>query len=145
MYGILNLKIITPDRIVLDQEVEQVSAKAVDGELSILPQHEPIVTALDIDLVRYQVKGEELTAAVMGGVMEVNDNNVTVLSDMAELDLEVDETRAQQRKERAEAEKIQKVDKLDVYLAEMSIAKAIARLKAAEYAKRRRNRTPGIR
>jgi F0F1-type ATP synthase epsilon subunit len=53
------------------------------------------------------------------------------------MDTEIDEARAHQRKDRAEAEKIQRVDKLDVYLAEMALAKSIARLKAAELAKQR--------
>jgi len=134
----LTLKIITPERIVLDQEVEQVSARAIDGELAILPDHEPLLTALGVDVIRWKMGREEHTAAVIGGVMDVNNNEVTVLSDMAELDTEIDEARAHQRKQRAEAEKIQKVDKLDVYLTEMAISKSIARLKAAELAKSRR-------
>jgi F-type H+-transporting ATPase subunit epsilon len=137
----LTLKIITPERIVLDQEVEQVSARAIDGELAILPHHEPLLTALAVDVIRWKQGREEHTAAVIGGVMDVSKNEVTVLSDMAELDTEIDEARAHQRKERAEAEKIQKVDGLDVYRTEMAISKSIARLKAAELGKsRRRNR-----
>ncbi len=134
----LTLKIITPERIVLDQEVEQVNARAIDGGLEILPNHEPLLTALAVDVIHWKTGREEHTAAVIGGVMDVNRNEVTVLSDMAELDTEIDEARAHQRKERAEAEKIQKVDKLDVYLTEMALSKSIARLKAAELAKSRR-------
>ena len=134
----LTLKIITPERIVLDQQVDAVVARAIDGELSILPNHEPLLTALAIDVIRYKNEKEESTAAVMGGVMEVNQNEVTVLSDLAELDAEIDEAKAHQDKARAEAEKIQKVDKLDVYLSEMAISRSIARLKAAELSRRRR-------
>jgi len=140
----LTLKIITPERIVLDQEVEQVSARAIDGELAILPDHEPLLTALAVDVVRWKLGREEHTAAVIGGVMDVSRNEVTVLSDTAELDTEIDETRAHQRKERAEAEKTQKVDKLDVYLTEMAISKSIARLKAAELGKSRRRTGQGM-
>jgi len=134
----LTLKIITPERIVLDQPVDAVVARAIDGELSILPDHEPLLTALAIDVIRYRYGKEESTAAVMGGVMEVNQNEVTVLSDLAELDTEIDEAKAHQDKARAEAERIQKVDKLDVYLSEMAISRSIARLKAAELSRRRR-------
>ncbi len=138
----LKLRVITPERVLLDEEaVEQVVATAVDGQLSVLPEHEPLVTSLAIDLVRYRIGGEDRSAVVMGGVLEVSrGNTVTILSDLAELDIEVDEARARKRKERAEAEKMQKVDKLDVYLAEMSISKAIARLKAAELARDRKAR-----
>lgn len=137
MHGILNLQIITPERIVFDKEVEQVTATAIDGELTILPDHEPITTALDIDIVRFKSDGHESAAAVIGGLLEVTDNRVTVLSDAAELDVEIDAARAHQAKERAEAEKIQRTDKLDVYVTEMAIARAVARLKAAELSKRR--------
>ncbi len=50
----LNLKIITPERIVLEREVEGVTAVAIDGEFSILPRHEPLVSALAIDVLLYR-------------------------------------------------------------------------------------------
>ena len=134
----LALKVITPERVVLEQSVDQVVARAVDGELAILPDHEPLLTALAIDVLRYKSGKEEMTAAVMGGVMEVNRNEVTVLADLAELDVEIDEAKAHQDKARAQAEKIQKADKLDIYLSEMAISRSIARLKAAEWYKRRK-------
>jgi len=134
----LTLRIITPDRVVCEQPVTQVICRAIDGELAILPNHQPLLTALETDVVRYTVNKEEHSAAVMGGVMEVNNNEVTILSDLAELDVEIDETKAHQEKERAEAEKIQKADKLDVYLSEMAISRSIARLKAADLGRRRR-------
>lgn len=140
MPGALNLKIITPERVVLEQAVDEVSARAIDGELAILPNHEPLITALAIDVLRYKVQGVENIAAVIGGLMEVGENQVTVLSDVAELDTEIDEARAQDAKARAEAEKTQKTDKLDVYLSEMAMSRAVARLKAAELSKQRRRK-----
>ena len=137
----LKLRIITPERVVLEQDVDQVTATAVDGQLSILPGHEPIVTPLAIDILHYKTAKEEDFAAIMGGVLEVKNNEVTVLSNVAELDTEVDVARAHQAKERAEAEKTQKTDKLDVYVAEMAISRAIARMKAAGLRERRRGRS----
>ncbi len=137
MAGTLNLQIITPERVVLDQEVEQVSANAIDGELTILHDHEPLTTALTIGVVRFKSKGNESAAAVIGGLLEVSNNRVRVLSDSAELDVEIDEARANQAKSRAEAERTQRTDKLDIYITEMAISRAVARLKAAELVKRR--------
>lgn len=135
----LTLRIISPDRVVLnDTEVDQVSATAVDGGLSILPGHEPLVTALAVDVLTYKKGNKEESAAIIGGIMEVSKNEVTILTDAAELDAEIDEARASQAKARAEAEKTQKTDKLDVYVSEMALSRAIARLKAAELSKRRR-------
>ena len=140
MPGTLKLRIVTPERIVLEQDVEQVTATSVDGELSILPDHEPLVTALAIDILRYKKNKEDDYAAVMGGILEVKNNEVTVLSDVAELDTEVDVARAKQAQERAEAEKMQKTDKLDVYASELAISRAIARMKAFEQKQRRRSK-----
>ncbi|MBS1957666.1 MAG: F0F1 ATP synthase subunit epsilon [Cyanobacteria bacterium SZAS-4] len=140
MAGALTLKIITPERVVLEQAVDEVSARAIDGELSILPNHQPLITALAIDVLRYKVQGVENIAAVIGGLMEVGENQVTVLSDVAELDTEIDEARAHDAKAKAEAEKTQKTDKLDIYLSEMAMSRAVARLKAAEMSKARRRR-----
>jgi F-type H+-transporting ATPase subunit epsilon len=136
----LTLRIITPDRVVVEKPVTQVVARAIDGELAILPHHQPLLTALQVDVVRYVEGKEEHFAAVMGGVMEVANNEVTVLSDLAELDTEIDETKAHQEKARAEAEKLTKVDKLDVYVSEMAIGRSMARLKAADLGKRRKAR-----
>ncbi|MBI2812161.1 MAG: F0F1 ATP synthase subunit epsilon [Candidatus Melainabacteria bacterium] len=140
MAGALTLKIITPERVVLEQAVDEVSARAIDGELSILPNHQPLITALAIDVLRYKVQGVENIAAVIGGLMEVGENQVTVLSDVAELDTEIDEARAHDAKAKAEAEKTQKTDKLDIYLSEMAMSRAVARLKAAELSRQRRRR-----
>lgn len=137
--GTLNLKIITPERIVFEAPVKQVTARAVDGELTILPDHEPLVTALAIDVVEFKGESSFDIAAVIGGVMEVQDNNVTIVSNVAELDTEIDEARAKQARDRYEAEKTQKTDKLEVQVAEMALSRAMARLKATELTKRRKS------
>jgi F-type H+-transporting ATPase subunit epsilon len=142
MAGALNLKIITPDRIVLDTQVDQVTATAIDGQLSILPRHEPLITALAIDVLHYKKENHEETVAVLGGLLEVGENVITVLSDTADIGSEIDVAQAAEAKSRAEAEKTQKTDKLEVYLTEMALSKAMARLKAAEISQRRRSR-PG--
>ncbi|MBK7748353.1 MAG: ATP synthase F1 subunit epsilon [Candidatus Obscuribacter sp.] len=138
MANTINLKIITPERIVFESPVDQVTAVSRDGELTILPGHEPLVTPLAIDVMRFKRQGEEETAAIIGGIMEVSTSEVTIMSDMAEMDVEIDETRAKQAKEKAEAEKIQKTDKMDVYVSEMALSRAMARLRAAELGKLRK-------
>ena len=138
-----HLKIITPERIVYDQSVEQLTAVANDGELTVLPGHEPLVTALAIDVLRFKVNGEEHHAAVLGGILEVGAKETVVLSDVAEMDHEIDEARATQAKERASAAKLQKLENMDVYTTEVALSKAVARLKAAELGKIRRKARQG--
>jgi F-type H+-transporting ATPase subunit epsilon len=134
----LTLKIITPERIVLEQPVEEVTATAIDGEFSVLPQHEPLVSALGIDVLRYKTDGHDYFVSIIGGMLEVSNNVVTVLSDSAELDTEIDVARAHQARDRVQAEQIQRTDKLDVQLREMALSRAMTRLKVAELAQRRR-------
>jgi F-type H+-transporting ATPase subunit epsilon len=136
----LTLKIITPERVLLEQEVDEVSASAVDGAFAILPDHEPLVSALAMDVLKFKVKGTEEVVAVLGGILEVNNNIVTVLSDAAELGSEIDEARARQAEARAEAEKTQRSDKLEVYVTEMALARAMTRLKAINISRRHRSR-----
>lgn len=146
-----NLKIITPDRIVLDTEVEEVSARAIDGELSVLPNHEPLVTALAIAPVVFKRNGVNDAAAVIGGILEVGTvipapppgskepqrpvTEVTILSDIAELGAEIDAARAKQAAERAQALKSQKHEIKDTLAAEMALSRALARQKAVDIAK----------
>lgn len=145
------LKVITPERIVFEKDVEKLTATARDGQLTILPNHEPLVTALGIDVMRATIGGEEFGAAIIGGILEVGadrlDSNkkpipgtqeVTILTDTAEMGVEIDEARAHQAQSRAEAEKSQKTDKLETHHAELALARAIARLRAAEIAKARK-------
>jgi F-type H+-transporting ATPase subunit epsilon len=136
----LSLKIITPERVLLEQEVDEVSATAVDGGFAVLPDHEPLVTALALDVLRFKAKGTEQVVAVLGGILEVNNNTVTVLSDAAELGTEIDETRARQAEAKAEAEKTQRTDKLELYVTEMALARAMTRLKALNIARRHGSR-----
>jgi len=155
MAGMFTLKIITPERVVLDTAVSQVTATARDGELSILPNHEPLVTALGVAPLKYWESGEEKSAAIIGGVLEVankqtphggdavspkgdHDLVVTILSDAAELGSEIDEARANQAKSRAEAERSQRADKVDTQAAELALARAMARLNAVKMARESR-------
>lgn len=138
MANTINLKIVTPERVVYNSPVDQITAVANDGELTILPGHEPLVTTLAIDVLRFKANGEEETAAVIGGILNVNKDEIEVLSDVAELDVEIDEARAHQARSKAEAEKSQRTDKLEVYMTELALTRAMARLKAAEMAKMRR-------
>jgi len=133
-----NLKIITPERIVFDEQVEQLTAVATDGELTVLPGHEPLVTSLDINVLRYTKGGEEHVAAVLGGILEVGQKDTVVLSDVAELDHEIDEARAHQAKERASAMTTQRAANIEVSSSEMALSKAVARIRAVELGKIRR-------
>lgn len=127
----LQLKILTPNRLVVDEAVTSVQAASPDGEFGILPRHVPMIRPLKIGLLRYVQAGKTQTLAVIGGMLTTEGQTVTVLSDAVERGDEIDVARAQQAKERAEARLREKEATVDVKRAELSLARALLRLKVA--------------
>lgn len=127
----MKLKIVTPERIVVEDEVDAVYCKTTDGMVGILPHHVPLVTPLDIGVMSYVKNGQKLPLAVMGGLLNTDGKTVTVLSDAAELSNEIDLVRAQQAKARAEAELHKHNDRVDMAVTQQALARALVRLSLA--------------
>lgn len=100
----LHVELVSPERILYSGEAEMVVCRTVEGgDIAFLTGHAPFVGALDIGLVRVKTTdGREEVAAVHGGFVEVRDDRVTILSDVAELASQVDVDRARRAKESAE-------------------------------------------
>lgn len=126
----MRLKIVTPERVVLDDTVDAVYANAVDGQIGILPKHVPLVTPLKIAVLSYTQNGQKQLAAVMGGILSTDGQSVTVLSDTAELSSEIDTARAEQARKRAEAKLHERSEHSDYATAELALSKAMVRLAA---------------
>lgn len=86
----MRLQLVTPDRQVLDTEIEEVYAPGVEGQFGVLPEHVNFLTALDTGELRYRVDGKDHWVAVAGGVAEVLHDDVTILADSAEMADEID-------------------------------------------------------
>lgn len=99
----LKLEIVTPERKVLDAEVDSVTVPTASGEAGILSSHAPLISALNPGIVTVLSKGNTEKFAVSTGFVEVSHNRVSVLTDVAESAEEVDAEAA--RSERAELEK----------------------------------------
>ncbi len=130
------LKIVTPERIVVEEEVEAIYCKTTDGEIGILQNHIPLVTPLEIGVLSYVKEGKKHPLAVMGGLLNTDGKRITVLSDVAELGNEIDTARAQEAKARAEAKLKAKKDRSEVTTAQKALARALVRLKLAETSSR---------
>jgi len=127
----LHLKIITQEKILVEEEVDAVYSRAIDGDFGVLPDHIPYMTALDINTTKY-IKGNLIEyVSTMGGIFQVSNNNVTILSDTAELGQEIDIPRARAAKERAEARLRTGVKDIDTERAQAALHRAIARIQAA--------------
>lgn len=129
----LRLDIVTPERVVYSNDnVSMVVARAIDGELGILPNHAPLITALEIAPLRIKYDDEtETQISLGGGFMDVQDNQVVILANVAEIADEIDLKRAEAAKERAE-ERLQNVNEFtDVQRAELALRRALVRIKVA--------------
>jgi len=100
----LQVELVSPERILYSGEAEMVVCRTVGGgEIAFLTGHAPFLGALEIGVVRLKLSdGGEAAAAVHGGFVEVRDNRVIILSDVAELADQIDVERARRAKEQAE-------------------------------------------
>jgi F-type H+-transporting ATPase subunit epsilon len=96
----MHFKIATPERVMLDTEIDSLTVPTQMGELTILANHVPLVANLQPGEIRYKKSGQDNFFAVSGGVVEVKKGNeIVVLADTAEFGEEIDEKRAEEARE----------------------------------------------
>lgn len=135
----IKIDIVTAERVVYSEEVDTVIAPGVEGQLGILPHHAPLMTTLQAGELRVRKGGEEDSLAISGGFLEVRPDRVIVLADSAERAEEIDVTRAEAAKQRAEQRLAdRRAPGLDSARCEAALQRSIARLTVAEKIKRRR-------
>jgi len=101
----LKLKIATPEKVIYENEILQVSIPTMDGEITVLPNHIPLVSVLKAGELKIKDNSGELVMAVAGGFLEVRGNNeLVILADNAERAELIDLDRAEEAKKRAEEE-----------------------------------------
>lgn len=100
----LKLEIVTPEKKVLDAEVDTVTIPTASGEAGILTNHAPLVSALKPGILSYTEKGSVQKLVVTGGFVELNNNNVSVLTDSAQSASEIDLEAAKTDRESANKE-----------------------------------------
>lgn len=126
------LTVITPERIVLQENVSMVIVRTVDGEIGVLPGHIPLVAPLAIGPMRIKSGEEERNAAINGGFIEITGRQVTILCESAELAEEIDVARAESAKQRALARLDTKQQSdIDYARAQAALQRATVRLKVA--------------
>ncbi|MGI6404928.1 MAG: F0F1 ATP synthase subunit epsilon [Syntrophaceticus sp.] len=127
-----NLEIITPEKVVTDEQVEGVVIPSTDGLLGILRNHAPFIGTLDIGVIKYLQEGNSHYVACNMGIFEMKDNVLRILPDSAERGDRVDVDRARSAKERAEKRLQEKTKEIDYLRAELALRRALARLRAAK-------------
>lgn len=125
------LEIVTPERIVLSEEVDMVSAPGALGEFGVLPGHTPMLSTLSVGRLAYKKGGQTHELAVTWGYAEVGPDKVLILAETAEKVEEIDVERAEAARKRA-MERITKRDEdVDIDRAMAALEKATVRLRVA--------------
>jgi len=130
----IQLTVMTPDRVVLSEEVQRVEAPGSEGYFEVLPKHTPFLTGLKTGQVLYAKDGGEEVLSTNGGFVEVLMDRVTILAETAERAHEIDLDRAREARQRAERRLEARDAQTDVARAEAAMKRALNRLRVAEQA-----------
>ena len=122
------LKILTPSKMVINEEVEKVFVNTVNGAVEFLPNHAPIITStVPSATIFYDKAGNKKELFTSRGVINLNNNEIMFCSDAAELVEDIDLARAEEAKERAE-KRIKDSSKFDVARAQAALIRANIRI-----------------
>jgi F-type H+-transporting ATPase subunit epsilon len=136
----LRLEIVTAERMVYSDDVNEVVAWGIEGQLGILPHHAPLVTMLQPGDLFIKKDTEEQYMSISGGFLEVRPDKVIVLADACERAEEIDVERAEAAKRRAEEILKTKPPEVDTTAAEAALRRSLVRLKVVEKRRRRKPR-----
>jgi len=131
----LKLDIVTQEKRLLTlEDVESVSVDTVEGEITILPNHVPLLTQLKEGLLRFKTKsGNEQLVAIFGGFLEIDsEGNVSILADSAVRAEDIDEAKVEQARAQAESTLRDKTKEQEFALAEAALKKTWLELKAVK-------------
>nr|YP_010925576.1 ATP synthase CF1 epsilon subunit [Neoporphyra dentata]WKD83808.1 ATP synthase CF1 epsilon subunit [Neoporphyra dentata]BCA87263.1 ATP synthase Fo complex subunit c [Neoporphyra dentata] len=127
----LNIRIIAPDRTVWDAEAQEIILPSSTGQLGILTGHAPLLTALDIGVMRVRVDKEWMPIVLMGGFAEIENNQLTILVNGAEEATQIDLSEAEKNLETATQLLSDASSNKEKIEATQKIRKARARVQAA--------------
>src|SRR5438045_7404571 len=130
--GTIDLTIVTPERAVAHEDVDELQVPGAEGYFGVLPGHAPLFSELKVGEVAYR-KGDRWSfLAVAWGFVEVQPNHVRILAETAERAHEIDLDRAMRAKQRAEERIARGGDEVDYSSALVALARAVIRIPAAQ-------------
>jgi F-type H+-transporting ATPase subunit epsilon len=140
----LDVHIVTAEReVFVEDEVDEVVVPGIEGELTVLPEHAPLLTMVKPGVILLRKGSEDIDMAVTGGFIEVRQDRVTILADAAERAEEIDAVRAEEARRRAERLLEEREAEVDLAAAAAALQRALMRLKAIERRRRRSGVRPG--
>ncbi len=133
----LHLQIVSADRSLVNEQVDEVQIPGADGYLGILPGHTPLLSTMQVGELWYRQGSEKHYLAIAFGFAEVQPDRVTILAQIAEKAEEIDPMRAETAKKRAEERLAKPTLDMDFERARIAMLKALIRLQAAAHARTR--------
>nr|YP_010881437.1 ATP synthase CF1 epsilon subunit [Pellia epiphylla]WIA67390.1 ATP synthase CF1 epsilon subunit [Pellia epiphylla var. borealis]WIA67475.1 ATP synthase CF1 epsilon subunit [Pellia epiphylla var. borealis]WIA67913.1 ATP synthase CF1 epsilon subunit [Pellia epiphylla]WIA67998.1 ATP synthase CF1 epsilon subunit [Pellia epiphylla]WIA68084.1 ATP synthase CF1 epsilon subunit [Pellia epiphylla] len=127
---LLNLRVMAPNRIVWNSEVQEIILSTNSGRIGVLPDHAPLLTALDIGIIKIRLREQWSTMALMGGFAMVENNQMTILVNEAEKAVEIDLHEAQETFREARTNLAKAAGKKQIIEANLAFERAKARLEA---------------
>jgi F-type H+-transporting ATPase subunit epsilon len=136
MAATLKLEIVTPEAKIYSDDVEMVTFTGIDGQMGVLPQHAPVMTALAAGEIVAKKDGQNIFLAVGEGFVQVTREKVSVITDMAIKADDIDEAKAEEARQKAEARLSQKLSDEEAAAVQASLAHATTQLKVKRQHKR---------
>jgi F-type H+-transporting ATPase subunit epsilon len=124
----LKLEIVTPEARTYSENVDMVTLPGVEGEMGIYPMHVPLMTQIVPGEIAVRKDGQDFFLAVGEGFVEITGESVSILTDMAMKAGDIDETKAEEARKRAESRLAEKLSDEEVAMASAALAHALAQL-----------------
>jgi F-type H+-transporting ATPase subunit epsilon len=131
------LEIVTPDRGLIREDVDEVQVPGSEGYLGILPGHTPLLATLTVGELWYRIGTQKHYLAIARGFLEVLPDRVTILAQIAERADEIDVSRAEAARKRAEERLAKPAAEIDAERARIALMRALIRLQVASRARTR--------
>ena len=131
----LQLQIVSADRLLVNEQVDEVEIPGSEGYLGVLPGHTPLLATLQVGELWYRQGQEKHYLAIAFGFVEVQPDSVTILAQIAEPAQEIDLARAEAAKKRAEERLSKPTTDMDFERARIAMLKALVRLQVASRAR----------
>ncbi len=128
MAGTLKLEIITPEAVVFSEDVEMVTLPGIEGEMGVFPQHVPLMTQVVPGEIMVRRNGVDSALAVGEGFVEITANRVAIMTDMAIKADDIDEAKAEEARQRAEARLKEKLTEEELAAVNAALLRSIAQL-----------------
>src|SRR6186713_1306744 len=133
----IDLQIVTPERMIVQEQVDEVQIPGSEGYFGVLPGHTPLLASLKVGELWYRKGAEKFYLSIAFGFAEVLPDRVTILAELAERADEIDAARAEAAKRRAEERIANPGPEIDFERARLALMKSLVRLQVSTSARTR--------